>query len=96
MEKRVEGGLVEPIINATRPGTLAALSITILKFSAEDPWIFKLILLVGAIMFLLSSFFIFFYTLYPIRKTLWALTASTFLVGLCCSIVSSVILLVLI
>ncbi|MCK4793689.1 MAG: hypothetical protein KAV87_58715 [Desulfobacteraceae bacterium] len=95
MANRLEGGFVEPIINATRPGTLAGLSMTILKFSAEDPYPFRLILLIGSIMFLCSSFFIFFYTIYPARKQLWMLTSITFLIGLCCAIVSSVILLVI-
>ena len=35
MEKRVEGELVELIINTTCPGTLTALSGTILKFNTE-------------------------------------------------------------
>jgi hypothetical protein len=46
-------------------------------------------------MFLLSSVFIFFATLYPTRKNLWALTSTTFLVGMCCSIVSSILLLLI-
>jgi len=95
MGSRVGGSLVEPINNAARPGTLAALSMTILKFSAEDPFELRLILLIGAIMFLLSSFFIFFATLYPTRKNLWTLTATTFLIGMCCSITSSILLLLI-
>lgn len=93
MVKRVEASFVEPIINATRPGTLAGLSLTILKFSAEDPFLFRLMLLIGAIMFLLSSLFIFFYSVYPMKKNLWMLTSVTFLIGLCCAIASSVMLL---
>jgi hypothetical protein len=96
MGNRIKGSFVEPINNAARPGTLASLSIAVLKFSADDPFIFRLFLLVGAIMFLLSSFFIFFATLYPTRGKLWTLTASTFLLGLCCSITSSIILLLII
>lgn len=96
MGNRVRGSLVEPINNATRPGTLASLSIAILKFSSDDPFIFRLMLIAGAIMFLLSSFFIFFATLYPTRGKLWTLTASTFLIGLFCSITSSVFLLLII
>jgi len=52
---------IEPIVNASRPGTLAALSMSILKFSTEDPLILQITLIVGAILFLLSSFFIFFF-----------------------------------
>lgn len=87
---------VEPIINASRPATLAALSLAVLRFSTEDPMPLKLILLVGAIMFLFSSFFIFFYSIYPSRRLLWTGTATTFLLGLLCSIISSVILLILV
>lgn len=96
MGNRVRGNFVEPIHNATRPGTLASLSIAVLKFSVDDPYIFQVALLVGAIMFLLSSFFIFFATLYPTRRKLWTLTATTFLLGLCCSISSSILLLLII
>jgi len=87
---------VNPITNAARPGTLAALSMTILKFSENDPVELRILLSIGAIMFLLSSFFIFFYTLYPMKKALWTATALTFLSGLVCAITSSVILLLLI
>jgi hypothetical protein len=87
------GNFIDPIHNATRPGTLAALSITILKFSGDDPFEMKFVLLFGAIMFLVSSFFIFFASLYPTKKTLWTITATTFLLGLLCSITSSVLLL---
>jgi hypothetical protein len=92
MGNRVDSGFVEPMLNASRPGTLAGLSMTVLKVSQNDPLILRLTLLIGIIMFLLSSLFIFFYTLYPTRKNLWTVTAVTFLVGLCSSIISSIIL----
>jgi hypothetical protein len=92
---RVGGNFVEPINNAARPGTLAGLSMTILKFSVGDPFELRLILLIGAIMFLLASFFIFFATLYPTRKKLWTITATTFLIGMLCSITSSILLLLI-
>jgi len=69
---------IEPIVNASRPGTLAALSMSILKFSTEDPLILQITLIVGAILFLLSSFFIFFFT------------AVSFFMGLICSISASI------
>ena len=94
MSRRVDSGFVEPMLNASRPGTLAGLSMTVLKVSQNDPLPLRLTLLVGIIMFLLSSLFIFFYTLYPTRKRLWTATAITFLVGLCFSIISSIILIV--
>ncbi len=87
---------VEPIINASRPGTLVGLSLTVLRFSADDPMILRLVLIIGAIMFLLSSFFIFFFSIYPARRILWTGTAATFLLGLVCSILSSKILLIIV
>ena len=93
MTEKYDSSYVEPIINASRPGTLAALSMSILKFSTNDPIAFQALLSVGAIMFLLSSFFIFFYTIYSTRRFLWACTAVTFLFGLLCSITSSILLL---
>jgi hypothetical protein len=87
---------VEPIANAVRPGTLAALSMTILKFSETDPLAFRMLLSVGAILFLISSLLIFFYTLYPQRKILWTFTAVAFMMGLICTTTSSVILLLII
>jgi len=81
---------IEPIVNASRPGTLAALSMSILKFSTEDPLILQITLIVGAILFLLSSFFIFFFTIYPTRRILWTGTAVSFFMGLICSISASI------
>ena len=96
MGDEYEKRYVEPIVNASRPGTLAGLSLTVLRISAEDPLILRIILTFGAIMFLLSSFFIFFYSVYPTRRILWTGTAITFLMGLFCSILSSVTMLILI
>lgn len=87
---------VEPIVNASHPAKLAGLSLTVLKFSADDPIILKLILLLGAIMFIISSFLIFFYSLYPTRRLFWTGTGVAFLLGLLCTGLSSVILLVLV
>jgi len=80
---------ITPIINASYPGTLAALSLAVLqagqeRLSRELEYTF----LIGAAMFLLSSFFIFFYSIYPTRKKLWTMTAITFLLGLICSLLS--------
>lgn len=96
MGGELEKGFVDPIVNASRPGTLAGLSLTVLRFSAGDPLILRLILTVGAILFLLSSLFIFFYSIYPTRKALWTGTAITFLLGLLCSIISSITMLIII
>ncbi len=73
--------LVKPIRNASAPGTLAALSLAALRIG-EFPWALRMGLLLGAIMFLLSAFFIFFYSIYPTKRLLWTGTALTFLLGL--------------
>ncbi len=87
---------IDPIINASRPGTLAGLSLSVLKISSEqDPDIIKYSLGLGAVMFLLSAFFIFFYTLYPMLRRLWTFTALTFLAGLVTSIISSILLILI-
>jgi len=96
MGDEYEKRYVEPIVNASRPGTLAGLSLTILRISSEDPMILRIILTFGAIMFLLSSFLIFFYSVYPTRRVLWTGTAITFLMGLFLSILSSITMLIII
>jgi hypothetical protein len=56
---------IRPIRNASSPGTLAALSLAVLKIGGNDsPTALKLGLGLGAILFLLSAFFIFFYSIY--------------------------------
>jgi len=85
---------IRPIRNASSPATLATLSLAVLKLGEDGfPRALKLGLLLGAIMFLLSSLFIFFYSIYPTRKKLWTGTAVTFLIGLFCLILSSIALL---
>ena len=82
--------IVDPITNAARPGTLAALSLTVLKFSSNESTALHFLLAAGAILFLLSSFFIFFYTIYNTRRILWICTALTFLFGLLFLVSSSI------
>jgi len=89
MTEETEKKLIKPIINASYPGTLAALSLAVLQVGGKNtPATLKFVLLLGAMMFLLSAFFIFFYSIYPTRKKLWTGTAITFLLGLFCSILS--------
>ena len=84
-----EEKFVKPIINASYPSTLAALSLAVLQVSggsiAES---LRIVLLSGAMMFLLSALFIFFYSIYPTKRNLWTATAVTYLLGLFCSILS--------
>jgi len=94
MGEDIDKFLVEPITNAARPATLASLSMTVLRFWPNDLPFLRIALTIGAIMFLLSSFLIFFYTIYTTRRILWVGTAVTFLIGLVCSLASSIILLI--
>jgi len=94
-----EEKFIKPIVNASYPATLAALSLTVLQVSGLSgtpiPTSLRITFLLGAATFLLSAFSIFFYSLYPTRRKLWTITALTFLVGLLCSL-GSVLLLFLI
>jgi len=94
-----EERFIKPIVNASYPGTLAALSLTVLQVTGRGgeptPFSLKATLLMGAAMFLLSAFSIFFYSIYPTRKKLWTSTAITFLIGLFCSVLSVFLLFVI-
>lgn len=93
MAEEFEQKFIKPIMNASYPATLAALSLATLQVSGEgSPAALKFVLLLGATIFLLSAFFIFFYSVYPARKKLWVATAVTFLIGLFCSLLSAFLL----
>jgi len=93
MAEEFEEKFIKPIVNASYPGTLAALSLAVLQVGgAGTATVLKVVLSLGATMFLLSAFFIFFYSVYPARKRLWTGTAITFLVGLFCSLLSAFLL----
>jgi len=91
-----EAKFIKPIVNASYPGTLAALSLTVLQVTglhdSQAPFVLKFTLLLGAATFLLSAFSIFFYSIYPTRRKLWTAAAMMFLVGLF-SLITSVLLL---
>lgn len=78
-----EERFIRPIRNASYPGTLAALSIAgaRLQMAAIRTVVTNLFLLAAA-SFLVSSFSIFFFSLYPTRRMLWTTCAVTFLIGL--------------
>ncbi|MCW4029946.1 MAG: hypothetical protein NWE92_09925 [Candidatus Bathyarchaeota archaeon] len=87
----VEDRLIKPIINACYPGTLAGLSLAALQIIGKDAlFLIRFVLSLNAMMFVLSAFFIFFYTIYPEKRKLWTISASTFLAGLTCSLVAVV------
>lgn len=94
-----EEKFIKPIVNASYPATLAALSLTVLQVSglSGEPILasLRMTFLLGAAAFLVSAFSIFFYTVYPTRKKLWTMTAITFLAGLVCSVVSVFLLFII-
>jgi hypothetical protein len=94
-----EEKFIKPIVNASYPATLAALSLAVLQVtgisSTTSSSVFsslKYTLLSAAATFLLSAFSIFFYSIYPTRKKLWTSAAITFLAGLSLSILSVLLL----
>ena len=93
MSDEFEERFIKPIINASYPGTLAGLGLTALSITRGNIYL-TVSLASGAFLFLLSAFFIFFYTVYPTRRRYWTGAAYSFLFGLLASIVSVIILVV--
>jgi hypothetical protein len=93
-----EEKFIKPIVSASYPATLAALSLTVLKVTdlggAVPPFSLRITLLLGSTTFLLSAFSVFFYRIYPTRRRLWSSAAVTYLCGLFCIIISVLILLI--
>jgi hypothetical protein len=90
-----EEKFIKPIINASYPGTLAALSLAVLQVTGQQVLLaLKVTLLVGATAFLVSALSIFFYSIYPTRKKLWTTAAVMFLTGLFCLIASILLMFV--
>ncbi len=94
MSDEFEERFIKPIINASYPGTLAGLGLTALSITGRRSVYLTGSLASGAFLFLLSAFFIFFYTVYPTRRKYWTGAAFSFLFGLVASIASVVIILV--
>jgi hypothetical protein len=88
-----EEKFIKPIVNASYPATLAALSLAVLQIGPVS-FTLKVTLLLAAGTFLLSAFSVFFYCLYPTRRMLWTAGAINFLIGLSCSIISVLVLFV--
>jgi hypothetical protein len=86
---------IKPIVSASYPGTLAGLCLTsmiVSKLSTVPPVTLQIALLLGAMSFLLSSFSIFFYRIYPSRKKLWTFSSVMYILGLICLVTSVFIL----
>jgi hypothetical protein len=90
-----EEKFIKPIVNASYPATLAALSLAVLQIGPSVPLSLRTALLLGAGTFLLSAFCVFFYCIYPTRKMLWTVGAINFLIGLSCSIISVFLLFII-
>jgi len=96
MTEEFERRFIKPIVNASYPGTLAALNLTVLQVTGPDaPTTIKMLIALGSVTFLISAFTIFFYTLYPTKKKLWTTTALSFLAGLSCSLIAVIAILIL-
>lgn len=95
MREEFDDKLIKPIVNASYPGTLAGLSFAALQIIGQgSPLIIRFVISLNAMMFVLSAFFIFFYTIYPWRRRLWTCSASTFLAGLTSSLIAVIGLIV--
>jgi hypothetical protein len=96
MTEEFERRFIKPIVNASYPGTLAALNLTVLQVTGPDaPPAIRMLIALGSVTFLISAFSIFFYTLYPTKKNLWTTTALSFIAGLTCSLIAVIAILVL-
>jgi hypothetical protein len=76
---------IEPIDNASKPATIAALNfaaVVLLPSTGTFDIILRVLLGVGGLLFLLSAFAIFFFTIYPSRRGLWLTGSFSFLLGL--------------
>lgn len=93
MSEELEERLLKPIVNASYPGTLAALSLAALQVMGKGAsLLLKIPVSFSAILFILSAFSIFFYTIDPRKRILWICTASGFLLGLGSSLLAVVML----
>ena len=91
-----EEKFIKPLVSASYPATLAALSLTatvVSNLGGSPPVYLKIGLLSAAVTFLFSSFSIFFYRLYPSQKKLWTGASVMYVVGLFCLIASVITLL---
>lgn len=89
-----EQKLLKPIINACYPGTLMALTLAVLEVTEPEAQFLRLNLSITSLMFLLSTIFIFFYSLYPRKRWLWTSTALMFILGLFGSLISVIMLII--
>jgi len=95
MTEDFERRFIQPIINASYPGTLAALNLTVLQVTeAGTSLLIRMVIAFGSMAFLISAYSIFFYTIYPTNSKLWKSTAISFLAGLTFSLIAVIAILV--
>ncbi|WP_455277879.1 hypothetical protein [[Eubacterium] cellulosolvens] len=78
---REEEFRLRPIVNASYPATLAALSLAVIEITGVSG-VSRYILGSGALTFTICAFTFFFYSIYPTRRYLWSATAIIFIIGL--------------
>ena len=96
LREEFERKYITPIMYASYPGTLATLNLTVLQVTGpETPSIVRILVSLGSLAFLVSAFAVFFFVLYPFRKSLWNVTAVTFLGGLSFSLIAVLVIIIL-
>ena len=80
-EDKAEELRLRPIVNASYPATLAALSLAVIEITGVSG-VSRYILGSGALTFTICAFTFFFYSIYPTRRYLWSATAMIFIIGL--------------
>jgi len=95
-EDKTEDFRLRPIINASYPATLAALSLAVIEITGVIG-ISRYILGSGALTFTICAFTFFFYSIYPKHSVraqyLWSLTAILFIIGLVFTLLAVLLLL---
>jgi|YelNatPaOPRAMG01_1025707.scaffolds.fasta_scaffold31101_1 hypothetical protein len=87
--------LLKPVINACYPGTFTAVILAVLQVTGRENQTLRIALSIDAFLLILSTIFVFFYTLYPWRKKLWTCTAITFILGLLGSLISILLIMLI-
>jgi hypothetical protein len=85
---------LEPIDNASKPATIAGLNFAVvvlfqngsvlggLALNPELAALLRSLLGIGGLLFLISAFAVFFFTIYPSRRGLWVTSSFSFLLGI--------------
>jgi len=87
-EDESEQMLLRPIVNASYPATLAALSLAVLQVTGVRALHVRLVLGSGALMFTICAFAFFFHSIYIKNRLLWIVTALTYIIGLVFTLLS--------